>query len=146
MQQELRRICQAHNDILHPKDVVDAARPKSSPLHSQFEWDNTAAGEKYRLHQARQLISVYVEVSVYTKKTVRVFVNLRKNRHKGGGYLPLKKVLSDKQLRRQLLADALKDLEYFEQKYHNLHELSQVFAAVRTVRAQHTKEPLRKAA
>lgn len=36
--------------------VLDAARPKSHPLHSRFEWNDKAAGEAYRLEQARELI------------------------------------------------------------------------------------------
>ena len=36
--------------------LVDSARPKSSPIHSAFEWDDKKAGEEYRLMQARQWI------------------------------------------------------------------------------------------
>lgn len=35
------------------RELLNAARPKSSPLHRLFEWDNAVAGEKYRLEQAR---------------------------------------------------------------------------------------------
>ena len=36
--------------------LVEEARPKTSPIHSAFEWDNVKAGEQYRLWQARQWI------------------------------------------------------------------------------------------
>jgi hypothetical protein len=36
--------------------LVEAARPKSSPAHDAFEWDNKKAGEEYRLIQSRHYI------------------------------------------------------------------------------------------
>lgn len=41
---------------LTPRLVVDTARNPKHPLHDRFEWDNKAAGEKYRLIQAGELI------------------------------------------------------------------------------------------
>lgn len=45
--------------------VARAADPKN-PLHSSFEWDDTAAAHEYRLIQARRLIG-----SVYTWRASR---------------------------------------------------------------------------
>ena len=53
--EELERI-RAKTGQLIPDDVVKAARPKKSPIHTAFEWDDTVASEKYRVHQARNLI------------------------------------------------------------------------------------------
>ncbi len=36
-------------------DVVDAARPSEAVLHPYFEWDDTAAAEAYREHQAETI-------------------------------------------------------------------------------------------
>lgn len=52
---ELRRIY-SENGTLTPQMVVDAARPDEAPLHDRFEWDDSVAGEKYRLVQAGVLI------------------------------------------------------------------------------------------
>jgi hypothetical protein len=57
---EIVRISEEHGDTLTPGAVVEAARPKDSPLHGEFEWDNKKGGEKYREMQARRLIQVYV--------------------------------------------------------------------------------------
>jgi len=38
------------------KALIDAARPKTSPAHSAFCWDNEEAGERYREMQARKWI------------------------------------------------------------------------------------------
>ena len=39
-----------------PSDLVEAARPKDSPAHNGFTWDNKKAGHEYRLMQARTWI------------------------------------------------------------------------------------------
>lgn len=53
--EELERI-RSLTGQLRPRTVVDEARPEGSPIHAAFEWDDSAAGEKYRVHQARNLI------------------------------------------------------------------------------------------
>lgn len=57
VQNELSRLYEA-NSGLRPSEVVESARPATSPLHDQFEWNNSKAGHEYRLMQARQLIRV----------------------------------------------------------------------------------------
>lgn len=58
-----------------PQELVDTARPTSSPIHDAFEWDDSIAGEKYRLIQADTWIrnvtiiiedkeDVFIDVSV----------------------------------------------------------------------------------
>jgi len=48
---------------LTAKEVLDLARPKSSPIHSHFDWNDSEAAESWRLHQARMLIAcVVVEI------------------------------------------------------------------------------------
>lgn len=39
-----------------PEAVIEAARDEGSPLHQQFEWDDSKAAHGYRLEQARTLI------------------------------------------------------------------------------------------
>lgn len=48
---------------LRDVDVLADARSETSPLHSHFEWDDTAAAEAHRLAQAAALIRrVHVKV------------------------------------------------------------------------------------
>ena len=127
---ELARIARESGGILLPKKVVDAARDEKSPLHSRFEWNNGRAAEKYRLWQARVLISVTVNIVEQTGESEQVWVSLKPDQKEAGGYRSLISVLSDKDMRAQLLQDAMQDMEIFEQKYKHLQELSEVFAAV----------------
>lgn len=36
-----------------PSELVEAAKPKDSPAHDGFEWNDKKAGQEYRLYQAR---------------------------------------------------------------------------------------------
>lgn len=127
---ELRRIAKSNGGVLQPATVVDAARPKSSPLHSKFEWDDSAAAEAYRIWQARQLIKVCVEVLPGVSVPTEVFVSLSSDRCSGGGYRVTTTVLSDAETRAELLEDALAELRIFKIKYRRLTELASVFDAI----------------
>lgn len=134
---ELKRIAQENNGILRAEDVVAAAEPEESPLHNSFEWNDTIAARRYRLRQARELIRVTVEVIPQTGTEQRVFVSLNPDREEeGGGYRILTKVMSDADRRKQLLEDALCELEAIQEKYANLKVLAKVFSAVKDVRVR----------
>jgi hypothetical protein len=55
LRQELQQIYDRHGQLT-ARLVVDQARDPEHALHSQFEWDDETAAEKYRLDQARELI------------------------------------------------------------------------------------------
>jgi len=131
--QELKRIAAEHGGVLQPEDVVEEARPRTSPLHSRFEWSDTKAAKAYRLWQARQLIRVVVEVDERVRDPYNVFVSLTDDRRGAGGYRVTTEVLSDAQMRKRMLADALAELRSFQEKYRRLTELAEVFKAIRRV-------------
>jgi hypothetical protein len=60
---ELERIKQQNGGYMKSRDVVDASRPESAPLHPAFEWDDWRAAENYRRHQASTLIRALVVVA-----------------------------------------------------------------------------------
>ena len=140
MNRDLRRealedIRQKHGGILRPCDVVKDAADPDSPLHSVFEWDDTKAAHQYRLDQARDLITVYVEVLPGERKDpVQVYVSMRDDRKEiGGGYRLIHDVLADPEARAKFLAEALAEFRRAEVKYSRLMELAGVFAAVKAV-------------
>lgn len=137
---ELERIAKEGGGILTAEAVVEAARDEDSPLHASFTWDNSEAAAKWRLHQARNLIRVSVRyiqpIRGAEPVSVRAFVSLSPDRsNEGGGYRLISSVLSCKESRAQMLADALAELRVFEAKYAHLKELSKVFTASRELRA-----------
>lgn len=136
---ELTRLAAAHGGELQPKVVVDAARADDSPLHHSFDWDDSAAAEKWRLQQARQLIRATVTYEKLGNKSipVRVFVSLTPDREEdGAGYRLLSTVMSDAGHRQQMLTDAMAEMVRFKEKYRQLSELAKVFAAMDEVTQQ----------
>jgi len=59
--EELERI-RERDGMVKTKTVVMEARPKKSPLHPAFEWNNSVAAEKFRENQARQLVRAIVVI------------------------------------------------------------------------------------
>jgi hypothetical protein len=119
------------NGVIRPADVVEHARNPESAMHGWFEWDDTEAAAQYRLEQARRLLRVYVTVKAADTTPLRTFVSLSTDREqKGGGYREMQDVMSDEQLRAQLLADAFKELRAAQTKYRGLQQLSGVWEAL----------------
>lgn len=136
---ELKIIADKHRGILRAEDVVEAAKPKTHPLHHKFVWDDTKAAYEYRLWQARQLIRVSVEYLERPggNQQIKAFVSLTPDRENdGGGYRHLIKVLSSADYRVQLLEDALAEMEVFKKKYSELSELAAVFGAMDKVKGR----------
>lgn len=144
VQDELERIRGRNDGLLRPEDVVKAARPKSSPLHDKFDWDDGTAAHNWRLEQARHLIRVFVQVIDTGEGNTesRMFVALSSDRPGGGGYRVLTEVLGDDTLRRALLQDAYEDMRRFTQKYSTLVELTDVFRAMDKVNRNQTTKTL----
>lgn len=137
VRRELNRIAEKNGGILNPEDVVHSARHASSPLHSKFQWDDTKAAHEHRLWQARMLIRVTVEmIPNGSDKEERVWVSLKSDQNKGAGYRSLVSVLSDGELRSELLQDALEDFQLFEKKYSHLVELAEIFKSFVKVRVK----------
>lgn len=126
---ELLEIHQKHG-ILRPEDVVDYAKNPGTALHSQFEWDDTEAARQYRLEQARRVIRVSVTLIEVDQPETRVYVSLASDRVAGGGYRPTQTVLSDKEMRSEMLAMARSELKRVREKYKHLTELAKVFEAI----------------
>jgi len=128
--------------ILRAEDVVDFARDETTALHEQFEWDDGAAAEAYRIEQARRIIRVTVTVIRHEEKDyrVRTFVSLTPDRKlEKGGYRATYDVMGDAEHRAQLLADALAELQTFRKKYAILKELSGVFEEIEKLKARKAK-------
>ena len=129
--EELKQIANEHNGVLHPKDVVDHARDPDSALHDYFTWDDKVAGNKYRLWQARQLISVTYERFEIEGKThviYPVFTSLVGDRSHGGGYQLTSLLMKTPSGREAALESALNDLENYRRRYGHFSELAGIFS------------------
>ncbi len=140
--QELLRISKENNGILRPEDIVTEAQSKGSPLHDSFTWDDGEAAHLFRLQEARQLIRVSVQFIKSGNKQVetRVFVSLTNDRQVGGGYRTLISVMNDDEMRQQLLADCVDEMNRFQEKYKNIKELIEVFQAMNRIQKNLKKQ------
>lgn len=133
IQQELEHINNLFGN-LRPETVVEFAKNPETALHGRFNWEDTEAAHKWRLHQARQVLRVYVHMDLPKHEEpvrVRAFVSLPIDRASNGqGYRPIDYVLRNDDLRAQMLASAKRELKSFREKYRTLTELSEIHAAI----------------
>jgi len=135
IRERIEWIAAQNNGTITPSAIVEDARDADSPLHECFTWDDTEAAEKWRLHQARNLIRVFV-THVPTEKgevTVRAFHSLRDDRKDGTGYRTMENIRADASLLSALVSEALADLRSWRHRYEALRAvpaLSAVFAAL----------------
>jgi len=106
--------------LLKPEAVVAAAANEASSMHKFFTWDDAKAAAKCRLEEARALIR-NVECQYdenWLKGPVPAFVSLANDRgREGGGYRSTPAVLTNNQLRAELIATAKKELESWARRH-----------------------------
>lgn len=132
----------ASDGKIYPSIVVEWARANpTSALYQKFNWDVEQAAREHWLWTARQLISVHVIDLAGDRSTI----SLRIDRPTGGGYRDLGAVLSNEQLRRMAVEQAVGELHRWADRYKHLAELQTVFRAVDRV-ARAIEPPERDAA
>ena len=114
--------------------VVASAKPKDSPLHAVFEWNNTKAAGEFRKEQARRMLRsvevVHVESPdrpsrVYETKTIRTESGKPKK-----VYTTVHEILADPVARDELLLSAVRDALSYRKRYAALSELATVIDAI----------------
>ena len=122
---------------LTAKDLVEVSRPEDAPLHEEFEWNDGVAAEKWREHQARNVINAIKIVreededdDVEEPYRVRAFFTLKKEEPQ---YESIRIILSDEEKYNDLLKVAIRELMAFEKKYNKIKELGEVFKAISVV-------------
>lgn len=127
-QDELRRIYGA-NGRLTAQIVVDTVRgDEANPLYPEFEWNDTVAGEEYRLSQARCLIrTVRILEAPGDVETVRAFHSVV--RHDGQSYEPIEVIRDNEFLRAQLLRTMEREWRTLYARYHSTKEFMDLVRA-----------------
>jgi hypothetical protein len=134
---ELARIGRKRK-ALRPAYVVDASRPPDAPLHGAFEWDDSIAGESYRVEQAKSLLRhlVVVRIGDGPVAPVRAFVSVEStDKSAQPQYVKTVDALRHPRRRSEVLQQALDDLNSWRRKYSRLKELARVFDAIDEVSA-----------
>lgn len=127
VKQELLALADASTGMIHCDSVERWARNhEGSALYARLEWDDSKAGYQWRLHQIRGLVQLHIVAEDRTPQ----YVSLQIDRGTGGGYRPLDKVLSSRDLSEALLKDALSELERVRLKYGRVQALVSVWDEV----------------
>lgn len=144
--QEFERL--AKEGKLDVKGVVAAARPKRSPLHSHFEWDDSVAGTKYREWQARDCLGALRVTYSDDKRSkaghnvqTSAYVSLGKGTENRGDnrYYGIDEVMSNDELRAQTLQKLWNQLLSLKAKYEAFTELSSVWDAIEMAKENYAK-------
>ena len=127
--EELERIRNKYGE-LSACDIVEESQHENAVLHNCFEWRNDVAAQKYREHQAQELIRNIVVEAVQDKEVnppIRAYVKIQ------GDYKPIQEVVTIKDYREEMLNNAFKELKTFKEKYQSLSELSDLFSYIDTI-------------
>lgn len=134
---ELMEKLSASEEGLTAQTLLDANRAENAPLHSEYEWNDTTAAEKYRLHQSghflRCILAVEIqqeEQSEEPKESLRAFFVTTEPTK----YEPIGVIVQQQSKYEKMLDTALKELISFKQKYQSLKELQPVFDAMKGVK------------
>lgn len=120
--QELKRL-EKRDGLIDPHAVLEEARPEDSILHGAFEWEDSLAAEQWRLFQARSLVNS-VSVEILGKKQDAfhsVVVEIKGERTRG--YVSTERMISDEDLKKQVKTSALREIQYWQDKYAEIEEL-----------------------
>jgi len=135
----IEKVAKKHPEGLKPQYLVEEARNPRCPLHEEFTWDDSEAAELYRVQQAKYIIrSLVVTIeTVRSGKTVRSqklrsYTSLGKGETDGkdSAYHDTKEILSDAQLRKQVLLKIWRQLLNLKAQYEEYKEFAAVWAAV----------------
>lgn len=116
-------------DEVKPEQILEKARDKTTELHKCFEWNDSVAAEKYRLHQARTIVCQLVIKEAEEKPDAtpkRIFHRTETT----GGYKSVEFILQDQTEYEKLLEMARSELRAFKAKYHSLSEFKEIIALI----------------
>lgn len=135
---ELNRIRAAHGDLT-PPIIVSASRDRHALFHHHFDWNNKVAADKWRNHQARNLINVVEIIPEQTGKAVPAFVNVTiepanvddaQPGRATHAYRPIAEVIEDPAQKARFLEMIARRLKALRDQYDHVTEFAAVWAAV----------------
>lgn len=111
-----------------PQNVVDyAAEHPDSELYKCFTWDDTKAANEFRKQEARQVMRCLV----YTQDDEEdETVSFRILQRASDSYVPVMRLVQDKNEYKALLARAKAELKAFRERYKQISELEEILEAI----------------
>lgn len=127
---------------VRPADFVISARPKSSPLHDDLEWDDKTAGEQWRMEQARKILGALMVVHVDDgghERITRAYHNVVVDsgaEDAERAYVPQHVVWRSADLREQVITAAARDVDRAATKLDQYEDLASQSEGLRIIAAQ----------
>ena len=125
---------------LTAENLLKNASKKSSLLYEFFDWDNSYAGEKWRLQQARSVINevkiIVEDKELYAFENVRIEVeDLKpttsvKKAINNREYKTIIEIMNKEEYKVQLIQRALAEAVYWKERHSELIELSFIFSLI----------------
>lgn len=116
--------------LLTPANVVAAARPKKSPLHSHFTWDQKENSERYLLLQAAALLRRmkirYENPATGELHHVRAYFPMRSGAV--SAYEPTEEILADPLKKQLLLRRMRREWLEFRRRWEHMEEFAAMIA------------------
>lgn len=131
---EFEKIKKAEGN-LSPRLIVEKAKDKNSPLHKYFEWNDSKAGEGYRLWQARMLINrITITISgEQVPKYENCSITIREVNEDGDreevvikGYKTYQEIKSSEEYKQEILLRALREIESWKSTYDRYSEFKNI--------------------
>ena len=123
---EAKDLIENRDGVCSPEAYVEFAEPETSPIHDAFTWDDSEAGRKYRLWEARQMLAVIVEYykdQQGTPKSVIAIVEVGGEKVEKRGYVSFQRAMETPNYYRQVLDEAIRNIRKWQTDYKQLTEL-----------------------
>lgn len=145
----LEHLIERHDELFTEEEFLADARKPSSPLHKIFEWSNSAAAEKYRVHQARRFLKHLIVEGRGTggRKKTQAFVYVKHPKHGGKRVIMgVRTMVGTPEFRRQIverrLEAGLKSLKGWLMEYGGSEEFRSIRTQAERMRKAIEKELL----
>lgn len=132
---------------LNAANLVKVSKPKSAPLHEDFEWDDTKAADNWRKQQGRCMINSLIMVPEETdcdstRGPVRAFFKVEPL-SRGGQYESTQVLIRTQNGRDALRDQAEKELISYRQKYRTILEWTGAEEGIEQALAAFTEQQAR---
>jgi len=135
--QEILRIKKQNG--LTAENVIKEAKKKKNVLHQLFDWNNTEAAEKWRLHQARVFINE-IKIIIDTKEyyafeNVSINISSTTKDDTVREYKETLEITNNNDWRQQIIKTAYSQLLYWKNKYeqYNLTEFLPIMKEIEKI-------------
>jgi hypothetical protein len=131
---EILRLTKEKGRSLSTEEFVEEAKKPESPLHDCIStWDTQEAAEKWWRHEARQIMAQIEIVDSDSGVRIPLLLNIEVSEY-GHRYVETSLIAEREDLQEQVLKDAKRGLQAWQDRYERLHivreSLAEVFDAI----------------